>query len=260
MNLSVDTKIKNLAQFIHEAERILIFTGAGISTESGISDYRSKGGLWDRFQPVTIQEFIASEEKRKQYWQQKLELYDSFTKGVAPNAGHRAIVEIERMGKLRGIVTQNIDGLHQQAGSNPQKILELHGTNRETFCLSCGEKTPWQDVYKRLQEGDEIPECLKCGGLLKPNTISFGQALDPQVLRTSFAWARDCDLLLAIGSTLVVEPAASIPRIAKECGARLVIITISETPLDEVADLKITASIGETLRQVMAILKNIQVS
>ena len=254
------TYVQTLAQFIHKAQRILIFTGAGISTESGISDYRSKGGLWDRFQPVTIQEFMMSHEKRKQYWQQKLELYKSFARGVAPNDGHKVIVEIERMGKLRGIITQNIDGLHQQAGSTAEKILELHGTNRETICLSCGDKTSWPDVYQRLKEGEEVPQCRKCGGLLKPNTISFGQALDPLVLKTSLMWARDCDLLLAIGSTLLVEPAASIPRIAKGFGARLVIHTISSTPLDDQADLKITTSIGETLREAMVVLNNITAS
>ena len=229
----------------------MVFTGAGISTESGISDYRSKGGLWQRFQPVTIQEFVASHEKRVEYWQTKMELYESL-KTAQPNAGHKAIVQLEKLGKLKGIITQNIDGLHQMAGSSSPMILELHGTNRKTICLGCRDLTNWEESYKTIIEKKIIlPLCDKCGGFLKPNTISFGQALDPQVLDEAVFWAKDCDLLLALGSTLVVEPAASIPRLAKSHGARLVIITLSQTPLDALADLKITAGIGDTLSKAI---------
>ena len=243
-----------LVQYIQQANQILVFTGAGISTESGISDYRSKGGLWDRFQPVTYQEFLQSQDKRILYWQQKLELYESF-KSAQPNAAHYSIVELERLGKLKGIVTQNIDGLHQMAGNSPDKILELHGTNRETICLSCRQIRPWPEVYERLISGDKAPLCKECAGLLKPNTISFGQALDPDALNLSFKWAKDSDLVIAIGSTLIVEPAASIPRVAKQQGARLVIITISETPLDSLADIKIAKSAGETSAQAVSQLQ-----
>ncbi|MCK5580027.1 MAG: NAD-dependent deacylase [Candidatus Omnitrophica bacterium] len=242
----ISSKIQTFSEYICQASNIVVFTGAGISTESGISDYRSKGGIWERFVPVTIQEFLASEEKRKIYWQRKLELFETFG-DAKPNQGHYMIVRLEKMGKLKGIITQNIDGLHQLAGSCGDKILEIHGSNRETICLSCGDLRPWEDVYKRLKSGEEVPLCLKCKGFLKPNTISFGQALDQDVLRESMEWASQCDLMLAIGSTLVVEPAASLPRIAKQNGAKLVIITLSETPLDAIADLKISAGIGETL-------------
>jgi len=248
---------EQLAEFIEGSSRILIFTGAGISTESGISDYRSKGGLWDRFVPVTIQEFMASNEKRLEYWQRKQELMESLT-NAQPNEGHKGIVEIEKMGKLRGIITQNIDGLQQLAGSTKEKILELHGTNREIICLDCEEISGWEEVLQRLKSGESVPLCKKCQGLLKPNTISFGQSLDTQVLNESIAWASDCDLLLAIGSTLVVEPAASIPVIAKKNNARLVIITLSQTPLDSIADLKISSGAGDTLKSALAILKKRQ--
>ncbi len=248
------TAIEKLAQFILHAKEILIFTGAGISTESGISDYRSKGGLWDRFQPVTFQEFLVSQEKREQYWRQKMELYESL-ENAQPNAGHKAIAELEQLGKLKGIITQNIDGLQQLAGSDPNKILELHGSTRETICLSCGEIKPWQEVYERLKSGDGAPLCYRCKGILKPNTISFGQPLNPEVLAKAIEWAGDCDLLLALGSTLVVEPAASIPRMAKQQDAKLVIVTLSETPLDAFADIKIENGIGKILSEVLNLIK-----
>jgi len=250
----VNNSTQQLAQHIIEANKILVFTGAGISTESGISDYRSKGGLWDRFQPVTIQEFLVSEDKRKQYWRIKMDLYESLH-SAQPNDGHKAIVEFNKMGRLRGVVTQNIDGLHELAGIPKKKILELHGTNRETVCLDCADITSWQETHQRLKEGEEAPLCRKCEGFLKPNTISFGQSLDAEILEQSFVWSRDCDLLLALGSTLIVEPAASIPRIAKQNGAYLVIITLSETPLDALADIKIEAGIGETLKDVMKVVQ-----
>lgn len=241
---------RRLSEYLLQSKDIVIFTGAGISTESGISDYRSKGGLWDRFQPVTIQEFLSSEEKRKEYWRTKMELYASF-KHAQPNVTHRAIVDIDQIGKLKGVITQNIDGLHQMAGLDHAKVVELHGNNRETICLSCKDITPWQEVYLRLKNGEGAPRCLKCRGLLKPKTISFGQSLDPLVLNQAISWSRQCDLMLSLGSTLIVEPAASIPRMAKQNGAKLVIITLSETPLDNMADLKIQTSIGEALCKAM---------
>jgi NAD-dependent deacetylase len=242
-----------LAEMIKRAGDVVVFTGAGISTESGISDYRSKGGRWQKFQPVTIQEFQASDEKRKEYWQMKLDLLESL-KNARPNEGHKAIAELEKRGKLKGLITQNIDGLHQAAGNSKEKTIEIHGTNLETVCLSCSDMRPWQEVYKELKNGVEAPLCSKCGGFLKPNTISFGQMLDQALLKKAFEWAADCDLLLAVGSTLVVEPAASIPRTAKNYGAALCIITLSETPLDSIADLKISQPSGHFLKDVIAML------
>ena len=242
--------IEQLKCFIEQSQEIVVFTGAGISTESGISDFRSQGGIWQRFEPVTIQEFMADEGKRKLYWERKLALFEE-NKDAKPNGGHKAIVELERQGKLRALITQNIDGLHQMAGTDPEKILELHGTAREVICLSCGDIHSWDHAYKRLNNGEQTPLCEKCQGYLKPNTISFGQTLDPHILDRSYDHVSQCDMILAIGSSLVVEPAASIPRMAKECGAILVIITKSETPIDRLADLKIEDSIGATLSQTI---------
>lgn len=228
---------------------MVVFTGAGISTESGISDYRSQGGLWQRFQPVTIQEFFSDEDKRKEYWRRKQALYAQM-RDAEPNNGHIAIARLEKQGKLLGIITQNIDGLHHKAGNS--NILEIHGTNREVICLECSDLQPFEPVYQRLLNGEEIPLCKKCGGLLKPNTISFGQALNATALQQAFAWARQCDLMIAAGSSLVVEPAASIPRRAAESGAFLVIINRDSTPLDFLARFVYRSSIGETLQSALA--------
>ena len=248
--------IIRLAELIHQARDIVVFTGAGISTESGIADYRGQGGRWQRFRPVTIQEFQASEDKRKEYWREKLELWEGL-KDARPNEGHKAIAALEKAGKLKGLITQNIDGLHRLAGNSREKTIEIHGTCLETVCLSCGDIQPWQAVYKELKNGVEVPLCAKCAGLLKPNTISFGQNLNQADLQKAFAWAGDCDLMLAVGSTPVVEPAASIPRAAKQSGAALGIITLSETPLDSVADVKITEPCGKTLSSVLAVLDSL---
>lgn len=242
-------EIEKLRNLIRESSRIVIFTGAGISTESGVSDYRSKGGIWDRFQPVTIQEFLADEGKRREYWRRKKEMYAEMRK-AEPNAGHLAIVRLEKLGKLVGVITQNIDGLHQKAGH--QRVLELHGTNRETTCLTCNRVDPFEPVYERLLAGEEIPLCLHCGGLLKPNTISFGQALNPEVLNLAVTWVRSCDLMLAVGSTLIVEPAASLPRLVKHSGAKLVIINRDPTPLDSLADLILQGTAGPLLEKAIS--------
>lgn len=246
-------EIQKLRSLIEEGLKIVVFTGAGISTESGISDYRSKGGIWDRFQPITIQEFLADEGKRREYWRRKKEMYAAM-RNAQPNIGHLAIARLERSGKLMGVITQNIDGLHQKAGN--QKILELHGTNREVLCLQCHKIDPFEPVYQRLLAGEEIPLCQACGGLLKPNTISFGQELDPAVLEQAVAWMRSADLVLAVGSTLIVEPAASLPRLAQRSGAKLVILNRDPTPLDSVATLVIQETAGPVLQAAVLPLSN----
>ncbi|MCB9799491.1 MAG: hypothetical protein H6757_01880 [Candidatus Omnitrophica bacterium] len=235
-------------QKIQSARRITVLTGAGISTESGISDYRSKGGLWDKFQPVTIQEFIEDEAMRKEYWRRKKEMYAQI-KDALPNAGHLALAKLEERGHLTGLITQNIDGLHRRAGST--KMIELHGTNREVICLSCEKIDSFDTVYGRLLEGDEAPLCMDCGGLLKPNTISFGQALNPDHLNQAINWARDCDLFIAVGSTLIVEPAASLPAIARRSGACLAIINQTDTPFSKTADFNFSVKIGEFLKNLI---------
>lgn len=248
MKTDFEREAASVRQWLETSTRAVVFTGAGISTESGISDFRSKGGLWQRFQPVTFQEFLADDDGRRDYWVYKKEVYEQI-RAAKPNPGHLAIAKLEAAGKLLGVVTQNIDRLHQKAGS--QKVLELHGNALEVICLDCKQIFDSESVYLRLVGGEEIPRCTSCGGWLKPNTISFGQELDPEVLRAAFDWARHCDLMLAVGSTLVVEPAASVPRIAKESGARLVIVNRDPTPLDFVADLVIRAPIGAFLSEVV---------
>ncbi len=237
-------EIKELQRLLSSSSCIVFFTGAGISTESGISDYRSQGGIYERYQPVTIQEFLADEESRKEFWRRKKEFYTQL-KNAKPNEAHLAIVKLEKQGKVMGVITQNIDGLHQAAGS--KKVFEIHGTNLEIICLSCGDISPYQPTYQKLIEGIDIPLCEKCGGLLKTNTISFGQELNADTLQRAFQLSRNCDLMIAVGSTLVVEPAASIPRRAKEMDAKLVIINRETTPLYTVADLNIGASAGDIL-------------
>lgn len=250
LSLRTMDDVEHLTQLLGRSNQITVFTGAGMSTESGLPDYRGKGGMWDRFKAVTIQQFLASQEKRIGYWTYKLYFMEHL-KTAQPNAGHRAIVTLEQMGKLKGIVTQNIDGLHEMAGNSKEKILEIHGTNRETVCLTCGDIRPWGEVYERLKAGEKVPLCQLCKGWLKPNTISFGQQLNQDVLAEAAEWARECDLLLAVGSTLVVEPAASLPVLAKQSGAKLVIVTLSQTPLDAMADLRLWGKAGEILPQAV---------
>lgn len=253
MEESLENALCRLTEFLRAGTKIVVFTGAGISTESGITDYRGKGGLWQRFQPVTIQEFMRDQDKRRAYWTYKKELYREMKK-AGPNEGHRAIACLEKSGKLAGVITQNIDGLHQMAGLSPEKVLELHGSNRKTLCLECGDETGWEETFARLEQNEETPQCLKCGGLLKPATVSFGQNLDSEILTKASMWSQHCDLMLTVGSTLIVEPAASLPRIAKRHGAKLVIVNLSETPLDSMADLLIREKAGNILRRAVETL------
>lgn len=241
-------KRETLRKKILSSSQILVLTGAGISTASGISDYRSKGGLWDRYQPVTIQEFVADEERRREYWKRKKETFADIRK-AKPNRAHLLLAQLEKQGRLLGIITQNIDGLHTLAGNS--KVLEIHGTNREVGCLACGKIEDFELAYRRLCDGEEILLCHDCGGLLKPNTISFGQDLNADVLRDSMAWCRRANLMIAIGSTLIVEPAASLPVMAKQHGAYLVIINRDPTPIDTMADLVFHDEIGEILDSVI---------
>lgn len=240
-------EVGELRKLIAQSKRIVFFTGAGISTESGISDYRSQGGIYERYRPVTIQEFMNDEESRKTFWQRKKEFYAQLKK-ASPNPAHITIAKLEHQGKAVGVITQNIDGLHQSAGS--KKVLEIHGTNQEVICLSCGEISPSNKAEELLRTGIEIPHCEICGGLLKTNTISFGQELNAGVLQQAFSWARNCDLMIVVGSTLLVEPAASLPRRAKEHGAQLVIINREATPLYGVADMNIGAQAGIILGEI----------
>ena len=234
------------SQWIAEASRIVGFTGAGISTESGIPDFRSPDGVWARNRIVDFQEFVSSEEGRIEYWRQKVENWPAM-RAACPNAGHYAFVELHKQGKLLALVTQNIERLHQQSGLPSEIVFELHGTTTEAVCLSCGDRITSDEACQRVANGEKAPRCQICDGFLKPATISFGQSMPLQVMAMAQAAAENCDLMLAVGSSLVVEPAASIPRLAQRAGARLVIVNREQTALDDLADVVVRGEIGDVL-------------
>lgn len=236
--------IEAIRQRIASSSQIVVFTGAGISTESGIPDYRSQGGVWDRFQPVYFDEFLEREDKRLLYWQRKAELWPALV-AAKPNAAHRFVRRLYDEGRLLGVITQNIDGLHELSGIPESRVVNIHGNTRETICLGCGAQLPTDAALELLEAQGRAPRCPDCGGLLKPNTISFGQALDQSVLRKAVDLSQQCDAMLALGSTLVVQPAASLPAAAKDAGAWLGIVTLSETPLDDLADEVLRMPLGE---------------
>lgn len=240
--------VDRLAGAIRGAKAGIAFTGAGISTESGIPDFRSPGGVWSKHKPVYYDEFLASREARVRYWKMRVQLHREF--GAAePNDGHRAIARFEDAGHLTAVITQNIDGLHQAAGS--RRVIELHGTALSVECIGCHREWTPAEVLLRVEAGDEAPDCEECGQPLKSKTVSFGQPMPQAEMEESARLAVASDLCLAIGSSLVVEPAASIPRLATEYGAKLVIINKTETPLDHAADLIIREPIGDTMRAVL---------
>jgi NAD-dependent deacetylase len=238
-----------VARWLCEARSAVVFTGAGMSTESGIPDFRSPGGVWSRNKPVYYDEFLASAEARFEYWRQKAEAADDFLR-AQPNCGHEAIARWEQAGRIAGVITQNIDGLHQQAGS--RRVLELHGTARWIMCVDCQARFEPLPLIEAFRAQHAVPPCEKCGGRLKSATISFGQALPENVLDESAELATASDVFLAIGSSLVVYPAAGLPEVAKRAGAKLVIINRDRTELDTAADVVIREPIGATLTQIDA--------
>ncbi len=241
--------IQTLAHWLRHSKSAVAFTGAGISTESGIPDFRSPGGVWATNSPVYFDDFLRSEESRIEYWRQKSLTHDEFFQ-AQPNIAHLALAAWERKGVLHGLITQNIDGLHQVGGS--VNVLELHGTAREIGCLQCYTRFEAGPLVAEFKDTGRPPVCQKCGGLLKHATISFGQSLSPDVLQTAAAWAKRSDVFLAIGSSLVVTPAADLPALAKRHGAKLAIINRETTPLDHLADIVINDSIGEVFSELAA--------
>ena len=239
--------IRQIADWIARSEHFVVFTGAGISTESGIPDFRSPGGVWARYQPVYFDDFLASAAARHEYWRQKCEAHDDFSR-AEPNTGHRTLAQWEAEGRLQAIITQNIDGLHQIAGN--RQVAELHGTAREVACLDCGARFPVEPLVEFFQQAGRVPDCRNCQGRLKHATVSFGQMLPEDILEQAMRWSRQADLMFALGSSLVVTPAADLPRIACQSGARLVIINRDETGLDSMADYVLHESIGETLSAI----------
>ena len=244
---------RQVAAWLGEAGAVTVLTGAGVSTDSGIPDYRGPQGVWtlkpDAMRTVTLQHYVADPEVRRRAWQGRRE-HGAWT--ARPNAGHRALVELERAGRLRALLTQNVDGLHQRAGSSPQRVIELHGTVWEVECLSCAARTPMREELDRVDAGDPDPACRACGGILKSATISFGQALDQAVLAAAVTAARECDVFLAVGSSLTVQPAAGLCRVAAAEGARLVVVNAQPTPYDGIADAVLRQPIGEVLPALVA--------
>lgn len=238
--------LDRVADLVRTSERMTVFTGAGISTESGIPDYRGPDGIWARQAIPHIDTIRTDEQARKEHWQERRLRYPEMLARV-PNAGHEAIAEFEAAGRLLAVITQNIDGLHQKAGNSDDRVIELHGSTHQIRCTQCGRTYRGVDIQQRLEAGEQDPRCPVCGGVLRTGTVLFGESLPERTLRTAHAVAQITDLILVIGSSLVVNPAARIPVIAKDAGARLVIINQSPTPIDELADVRIEAGAGATL-------------
>jgi NAD-dependent deacetylase len=236
--------VQEFAAKIRENNEIVVFTGAGISTESGIPDFRSPGGLWTRYRPVTFQEFMSSEAARVEAWKRRLETHEAH-KNAKPNIGHYFVQSLDQKGKLIGLITQNVDGLHSEAGLADKKIVELHGTNRRIICVKCDKAFDPDEIVKRLVGNFSSPQCDVCGGILKAATVSFGQAMPPEAMRQAQEWTEGATVFIVMGSSLQVQPAASFPVLAKRNGALLAIINREPTPLDEYADFVHHGAIGE---------------
>jgi NAD-dependent deacetylase len=249
-NLADD--LNAVRSWVDDAQRVVVLTGAGISTDSGIPDFRGPQGVWTRNpeaeKQATLHNYMSDPEVRRRSWQARLG-HTAWT--AEPNVGHRALVALEARGKLDTLVTQNVDGLHQAAGSDPAVVVEVHGTMREVMCMSCGERAPMQRALDRVRAGEEDPACRTCGGILKSATISFGQNLVPDDLQRAGDAARRCDLLLAIGSTLTVYPVADMVPVARMSGARIAIVNASATAMDHLADAVLRGSISDILPRVV---------
>ena len=247
----MDQLITKGMEIIQNAEKILVFTGAGLSTDSGIPDFRSPGGIWDRYDPSDFyfQKIISDEKSRERYWQMSTEYY-LVMRDALPNPAHLAIKAIEDAGKLLAIVTQNIDNLHQKAGVPDDMVFELHGNMRWARCLECDRRFPFQEIRQRLEQGEEIPDCPDCRGMLKPDIVMFEEQLPVDVLQESAWRAQEADVCIVIGSTLTVYPAALMPQYAVRSGAELAIINLTDTPLDHEASVVIHAKAGETMAAI----------
>lgn len=238
--------VRELRDILDRSHRIVVFTGAGISTESGIPDFRSPGGVWTRMQPIYFQEFLASEEKRREAWRRRFSNADGWV-GAKPNRGHEAVAKLLRSGKASCVITQNVDNLHQASGIQDDKIIELHGNSTYATCLSCHVRVELEVLEKEFHAKGRVDPCGRCGGIIKTATISFGQQMPERPMRRALEETTRCDLFLVLGSSLSVFPAADFPARAKQNGAALVIVNRDATPLDEISDLVIHEGIGETL-------------
>ncbi len=246
----MDKKTGIIAGKIKKSKQLIIFTGAGISTESGIPDYRSQGGIWDKFQPVYFDEFMASEKARIKYWQQRVDMEKSLSVSK-PNIGHESIARLYELGFLKTLITQNIDGLHEESGIPKEKIIELHGNTRRVRCMTCKKLISWDKAQVMIDAGDKAPAC-SCGGFFKPDTISFGQAMPVEETQKAAILSSKSDVFIVVGSTLLVQPASLMPEYAKNAGAFFVIINLSETPYDNVCDILIRGNAGEVLKEIVS--------
>jgi NAD-dependent deacetylase len=247
----MDALVDRIAEWASAASRGVVFTGAGISTESGIPDFRGPGGFWERndASKFTFQNYVADPAHRKERWRMAVDRGSFMRTDAKPNAGHVAIARLEELGLIRGVITQNIDGLHQDAGN--ADVLELHGTARKVVCLECHEGWPAAVVLERVAAGEEDPSCTYCGGILKSATVSFGQQLPSDVVEEAHRWSLEADFFLVVGSSLVVYPAAAFPGVAKRSGAKLVIVNREPTGQDELADAVIHSDAGPTLQAIV---------
>ncbi|MFZ0608620.1 MAG: Sir2 family NAD-dependent protein deacetylase [Xanthobacteraceae bacterium] len=246
-----DTAIARLRDLVQEAGAIVPFTGAGISTESGIPDFRSPGGLWTKYRPIPFDEFLGSQEARNESWRRRFAMEQQFG-GAKPSRGHRALASLYRVGKVPGLITQNIDNLHQASGIAAKHVVELHGNTTFATCLDCIARYELSWVRGRMEAGNGCaPDCPACGGFIKTATVSFGQAMPDAAMRRAQDLAQSCDLFLAIGSSLVVWPAAGFPLMAKRNGALLVILNREPTEFDEIADLVVHQDIGTALEPLI---------
>jgi NAD-dependent deacetylase len=236
--------VNDFAEKIRQSDEIVVFTGAGISTESGIPDFRSPGGIWTRYRPVTFQEYMSSEASRIEAWKRRLDGWEQY-KSAKPNIGHYFVHSLDAKGKLVGLITQNVDGLHSKAGLPDEKIVELHGSNRKVICLNCSKDFDPDEVIKKLVGDFASPKCDACGGILKSGTVSFGQAMPEDAMRQAQEWTEEAEVFIVMGSSLQVQPAASFPVVAKRNGALLAIINREAGPLDDTADFVHRGAIGE---------------
>ncbi len=241
-----DSAIERLREMLGASRRGVVFTGAGISTESGIPDFRSPGGIWSKYRIIEVGEYMASEQARRDYWRRKFATHDAVAE-AKPNRGHLAVAELVKQGKVAAVITQNIDGLHQASGVATERVIELHGNTTYAHCLDCAKAYDLEPIRGAFLADETLPVCAACGGVVKTATISFGQAMPEAEMERAKEETLGCDLFLAVGSSLVVYPAAGVPALAKEGGAGLVIINREPTGLDALADLVINAEIGPTL-------------
>src|SRR6201998_1940342 len=250
--MSIDHQIAKLARIIERARRAIVFTGAGINTESGIPDFRSPGGIWTKMAPIDFSDFLASEEARRETWRRRFAAEDMW-RSAEPNRGHRAVAELVRRGTAASVITQNIDGLHQASGIPAEQVIELHGNSTYAHCLDCAERYEIAELRITFERDGTAPVCDACGGWVKTATISFGQGMPVEAMRRAEIETLAADLFIVAGSSLVVYPAAGFPELAKRHGATLVIINREATGLDRIADLVLNRSIGETLGAAVGI-------